>query len=94
MRNKKRLIASAVTAFLTLATSSSIIAGTTAGAPQDAEKCYGIAKTGSNDCATATASCAGSATKDNQSDAFLLVPKGVCGKITGGSLTSKVVSKI
>ncbi len=50
------------------------------------EKCYGIVKMGMNDCATATASCAGSATKDNQADAFLFVPKGMCDKIVGGKL--------
>jgi len=53
------------------------------------EQCYGIAKAGMNDCKTNTASCAGSSTKDSQPDAFLLVPKGLCQKITGGSLTPK-----
>ena len=53
------------------------------------EKCYGVAKMGMNDCATATASCASSSTKDNQKDAFLLMPKGLCEKIVGGSLKSK-----
>jgi uncharacterized membrane protein len=55
----------------------------------DQEKCYGIVKAGMNDCNTSTTSCAGSATKDNQSDAFILVPKGLCNKIVGGSLTPK-----
>lgn len=52
------------------------------------EKCYGIVKKGMNDCQTKTASCAGSATKDNQKDAFLFLPKGDCEKIVTGSLTS------
>lgn len=39
-----------------------------------------------NDCATATASCASSATKDKQKDAFILLPKGLCDRIVGGSL--------
>ena len=51
------------------------------------EKCYGIVKAGMNDCQTATASCAGSATKDNQPDAFILLPKGTCDKITGGHVS-------
>jgi len=51
------------------------------------EKCYGIVKAGLNDCQTATTSCAGSATKDSQADAFLFLPKGLCEKIVGGSLT-------
>lgn len=52
------------------------------------EKCYGITRAGMNDCATATASCAGSATRDNQPDAFIFLPKGLCTRITGASLTA------
>lgn len=52
------------------------------------EKCYGVAKAGKNDCQTSTSSCAGTATQDRQKDAFIAVPKGTCGKIAGGSLTS------
>ncbi|KTD03773.1 signal peptide protein [Legionella geestiana] len=52
------------------------------------EKCYGISRAGMNDCATATASCAGSATRDNQPDAFIFLPKGLCTRITGASLTA------
>jgi len=50
------------------------------------EKCYGVAKAGFNDCQTATASCAGSSTKDSDKAAFVVVPKGTCNKLTGGSL--------
>ena len=52
------------------------------------EKCFGIAKAGKNDCQTATSSCAGTAKRDAQKDAWLNVPKGTCEKISGGSLTS------
>ena len=52
------------------------------------EKCYGVSKAGKNDCATKTSSCAGTAKEDNQSDAFVVVPKGLCGKLTGGSTES------
>ena len=52
------------------------------------EKCFGVAKAGKNDCQNATSSCAGTSKKDAQTDAWLSVPKGVCGKIAGGSLTS------
>ena len=53
------------------------------------EKCYGIAKSGKNDCAskTATHACAGQASKDGDKSAFLVVPKGTCDKIVGGSTT-------
>jgi len=53
------------------------------------EKCYGVAAAGQNDCATKTSSCAGTSKVDNQGDAFLAVPKGLCEKLTGGSLTPK-----
>ena len=53
------------------------------------EKCSGIVKAGKNDCATATNSCAGSATKDGQKDAWVYVPKGTCAKIVGGTVVEK-----
>jgi uncharacterized membrane protein len=56
-------------------------------APQT-EKCFGIAKAGKNDCQTKHSSCAATAKKDAQADAWLSVPKGTCEKIVGGSLTS------
>jgi uncharacterized protein (UPF0276 family)/uncharacterized membrane protein len=48
-----------------------------ASAAGDKEKCYGVAAAGKNDCATATSSCAGTSKVDNQSDAFVAVPKGL-----------------
>jgi uncharacterized membrane protein len=56
-------------------------------APQT-EKCFGIAKAGKNDCQTKHSSCAATAKKDGQTDAWLSVPKGTCEKIVGGSLNS------
>ena len=53
------------------------------------EKCYGVAAAGQNDCATKSSSCAGTAKVDNQGDAFVAVPKGLCEKLAGGSLTPK-----
>lgn len=49
------------------------------------EKCYGVVKAGSNDCQTATSSCAGTSKRDNQRDAWVYLPAGTCGKIAGGS---------
>ena len=53
------------------------------------EKCYGIAKTGMNDCGSKKAghSCAGQATKNGDANDFVAVPKGTCNKIANGSLT-------
>ncbi len=55
---------------------------------KDKEKCYGVVKAGKNDCATKTTSCAGSSRKDDQKDAFVVVPKGLCERLTGGSTKS------
>src|SRR5437867_11661990 len=49
------------------------------------EKCYGVAARGKNDCAEGTHSCVGQATHDRDKASFLLVPKGDCQKLAGGS---------
>ena len=56
------------------------------GAPEfTAEKCYGVAKAGSNDCAaTGNNSCAGLSVIDADPGAWLYVPTGVCAKIVNG----------
>lgn len=46
------------------------------------EKCYGVAKAGQNDCkAGAGTTCAGTAKKDYQADAWKNVPAGTCTSI-------------
>jgi len=84
MLNKEKLIQSAIIAFLALAATPAAIGAPSESATPSTEKCYGLVKAGMNDCATATASCAGSATKDSQPDAFLMLPTGLCEKIVGG----------
>ena len=54
-----------------------------------AEKCYGVAKAGSNDCQTMSSSCAGTAKRDRQPDAWVYVPEGICGKLAGGVAKAK-----
>ena len=85
MSNMDKLVQSAITAFCVLAAINTALADTAPSATAT-EKCYGVVKTGMNDCATGKASCASSATKDNQKDVFLLMPKGLCEKIVGGTL--------
>ena len=51
------------------------------------EHCYGVAKAGKNDCATAAHSCAGQATKDSDKGSWVSIPVGVCAKLAGGSTT-------
>ncbi len=85
MSNRTALAVPAVAAAMALA------AGLAAGEAQakDMEKCYGIAKAGHNDCQTNSSSCAGTSKTDNQGDAFILLPKGTCDKITGGATKPK-----
>lgn len=54
-----------------------------------AEKCFGIAKAGKNDCQTANTACAGTSKKDNQADAWIYVPTGTCDRIVGAGLKKK-----
>ncbi|MBB4266469.1 DUF2282 domain-containing protein [Roseospira visakhapatnamensis] len=57
----------------------------TGAAAADMEKCYGVAKAGHNDCATASSSCAGTSKTDGQGDAFVAVLAGTCDKLVNGS---------
>lgn len=84
MKKIDTMVNAAMLAFLAIATSTAM-AETLSSTTQSTEKCYGIAKAGMNDCATAKASCAGSAKKNKQRDAFLLMPKGLCDKLVGAS---------
>jgi uncharacterized membrane protein len=57
-----------------------------------AEKCYGVAAAGKNDCAaTGSHSCAGGAKRANDPASWIYVPTGTCGKIEGASLMPKKV---
>ena len=85
-RDIKLAISAAVAGVVTLAAASAIAADKPGAAPQ--EKCYGVAAAGKNDCQTASNSCAGTAEKDHQPDAFVNLPKGLCSKLAGGSLAA------
>lgn len=78
-KSTAKLVSAAV---LALSSSTLLVSGNVVAA--DMEKCYGVAAAGKNDCQTATSSCAGTSTADRQTDAFIAVPKGTCGKIAGG----------
>ncbi|PVV20256.1 MAG: hypothetical protein B6D79_14705 [gamma proteobacterium symbiont of Ctena orbiculata] len=77
------IVAGAITTALTLSPMSVANAA-------DTEKCYGVAKAGKNDCAAGPGtSCAGTSTTDGQGNAWMLVLKGTCEKIVGGSPAAK-----
>ncbi|QLI82510.1 DUF2282 domain-containing protein [Chitinibacter fontanus] len=74
------ILASAVAAALTLASQTTLAADPTK------EKCFGVAKAGSNDCAANGHACAGMAKKDRDGKEWKLVAKGTCLNLQG-SLT-------
>jgi len=85
---KSLVISSAIATGLALGGASDAFAGAS---PKNAEKCYGVAKEGKNDCSVKSlgTTCAGTATSDGIADAFIYVPKGTCEKIVGGSKEAK-----
>ena len=80
------LITAALAAGVLMASAQSAFA-----APKyEAEKCFGVAKAGKNDCAAGPGTtCAGSSTTDAQGSAWMYVPKGTCEKLVGGSKEAK-----
>lgn len=74
------------------AIASLIAFGSLAGAAMAAdkaeqEKCFGVAKAGKNDCASAKHSCAGQSKADNDATDWKYVAKGTCEKM-GGKLAA------
>ena len=66
----------------------SLVAVGAANADQDSRKddkvmCYGVAKAGKNDCATASHSCAGASKKDNDPAEWKYMPQAECEKAGG-----------
>ena len=69
---------------LALASALTLPAAAQAQGKMPIEKCFGVSRAGQNDCQTDNSSCAGTAKKDNQPDAWISAPKGTCQKIVGG----------
>jgi uncharacterized membrane protein len=84
--NQKLIVSSALASLIALAAAGNSLAEDKAGK----EKCYGVAKAGSNDCANATGthSCAGQASTDKAPEEWNYVAKGTCDKL-GGKLAFK-----
>jgi uncharacterized membrane protein len=89
MKTRNLIIASSVATALSLSLSSVAQSGPAPKPKFEAEKCFGIAKAGQNDCQTANSSCAGTSKRDRQADAWLYVPAGTCDRIAGGTLQAK-----
>src|SRR5262245_47671676 len=84
------LVASGLVASSLVASSLVMAQGGPAPAPTfKAEKCYGLAKAGKNDCAsTGNNSCAGTSKVNADKKAWIYVPEGYCERIVGGSKTA------
>jgi len=83
MYAKGTLVSLAVVSLMALALDA-------AAAPEaKTEKCYGVAKAGKNDCAANSHACAAQAKKDNDPREWVMVPRGTCLGMPGGSLTIK-----
>ncbi|MCB1907833.1 MAG: DUF2282 domain-containing protein [Rhodocyclaceae bacterium] len=80
--NKRQFLVAAAIAGIAAAAANPTMA-----ADEGKEKCFGIAKAGANDCASATGghACAGQAKKDNDPHDWKFVAKGTCTEM-GGSL--------
>ncbi len=82
--NKRQALIAAALATLCVTTAGTAAASSSAPAG-DKEKCYGIAKAGQNDCASANGShsCAGQAKADKDGNEWKYVAKGTCEKAGG-----------
>lgn len=78
--NPRLVLSSALASALALG-----LAGTAAAQERGKEKCYGIAKAGSNDCANlaGTHTCAGQSKVDNDPGEWKYVAKGTCKELKG-----------
>jgi uncharacterized membrane protein len=89
MKKTSLVIASALAAALTVPFVSPAESGPAPKPKFEAEKCFGVAKAGKNDCQTANSSCAGSSKRDSQGDAWIYMPAGTCERLVGASLQPK-----
>jgi uncharacterized membrane protein len=86
MNSSRAIAVSAVASFLglLLARPAPAAEGDSGKRPPQ-QKCYGIAKKGTNDCASANHDCSNSAKTDNDPQEWVWVPKGTCEKVGGKS---------
>jgi uncharacterized membrane protein len=83
-------IASALAAAVAAPSLVSAQAGPAPAPAFKAEKCYGVAKAGKNDCAsTGNNSCAGTSKVNADPKAWVFVPEGYCDRLVSGSKTPK-----
>ncbi len=82
MNTTKLIVSGAIAGLVSLAASGVAVAQDKPAAAAK-EKCYGVAKKGTNDCGTAKHSCAGQAAADNIPEEWKFVAKGSCEAMKG-----------
>jgi len=85
--NQRLLVSSALASVLAMGA----LAGARAADNGPLEHCFGIAKAGANDCATAVHACAAQAKKDNDPTEWKYIARGTCAKL--GGKTSGTIGK-
>jgi uncharacterized membrane protein len=90
LMNNRFFVASALAAAISAPALMSAQGGPAPTPSFKAEKCYGIAKAGKNDCAaTGSNSCAGTSKVNADPRAWIYVPAGYCERIVNASLKPK-----
>jgi uncharacterized membrane protein len=89
MKNKLTITTATLAVLLTQANNESFAA------TNAKEKCYGVSKAMMNDCAAydGSHSCASQAKIDSDPGEWIFVPKGLCNKLTNGSLTGRLMTE-
>jgi uncharacterized membrane protein len=87
--HKTNATITAISSLLTLGAAAVFATPTFAADKPEMEKCYGVAKSGKNDCAGPAHACAGQSKTDAGGKEWISLPKGTCERLASGSLTAK-----
>ena len=87
MNASDRLLRVAVASLVAVGVSAA--SSTAMAAKGDNEKCAGIVKAGKNDCGTSRNACSGQVKVDNDPEAWIYLPKGLCARISGARVLAK-----
>jgi uncharacterized membrane protein len=85
LQNVIVLACAAGAAFAAIYANTSLFSKNHPATSDDRERCYGVTKAGENDCATPHHSCAAQAKIDRDPQEWIMLPKGACKRLAGGS---------
>ncbi len=83
MKQSAKFVLAAGVGIVALGVAATAVSASDSKEEKEFEKCYGVAKAGANDCATAAHSCAGQAKVDNDPVEWKNVPQGTCVDMKG-----------